>query len=329
VLAQSNNQAAGRFCPADYRLSPTQFIAEAAFSASTLYAAGGIYGNLQALEAMAELLAHDPDPEALLVANGDAHWFDADTTSFLKIEEGLAPYHVLVGNVEAELRRKGDAGAGCGCAYPQSVDDGVVERSNSIHATLRATYHSLPQLHARFAARDSILMAEVGMTRVAVVHGDERLLAGWNCSFESLSEHARQHQLREWMAEAHVNVLMSSHTCAPAALALSDTQAVINNGAAGMPNFQVPGEGLVSRVSLSKHPAALYRATLGPKECRVYVEAVPLVYDQDAFVERFDTLWPEGSPAAASYRQRIVHGVESEPARVIIAGFALCQKSTD
>jgi hypothetical protein len=35
---------------------------------------------------------------------------------------------------------------------------------------------------------------------------------------------------------------------------------------------------------------------------------VALEYDQRAWVERFDRLWPADSPAALSYRKRIVHG---------------------
>jgi hypothetical protein len=46
------------------------------------------------------------------------------------------------------------------------------------------------------------------------------------------------------------------------------------------------------------------------------VEALAVRYDHVAWLERFDARWPEGTPASASYRRRIVDGpsYESEQA---------------
>ncbi|TMG77262.1 MAG: hypothetical protein E6H80_01640, partial [Betaproteobacteria bacterium] len=38
------------------------------------------------------------------------------------------------------------------------------------------------------------------------------------------------------------------------------------------------------------------------------VEAVPVRYDHDAWLARFDRVWPAGSPASVSYRKRIASG---------------------
>jgi hypothetical protein len=38
------------------------------------------------------------------------------------------------------------------------------------------------------------------------------------------------------------------------------------------------------------------------------VEAVPVRYDQEAWLARFDRVWPAGSPANLSYRKRIACG---------------------
>jgi len=35
---------------------------------------------------------------------------------------------------------------------------------------------------------------------------------------------------------------------------------------------------------------------------------MPVSYDLDAWLPQFDQLWPAGSPAAVSYRNRIISG---------------------
>ncbi|MDR0514247.1 MAG: hypothetical protein LBG81_03685 [Coriobacteriaceae bacterium] len=365
---------AGRFCPADYRLDPAVFAAKPQCRCDTLYVAGGLYGNRWAVDSLLRLIEGDPAKNARLAVNGDAHWFDTDPETFKAIEEKLSGAFLLAGNVEAELRRRGEVGAGCGCAYPAEVEPGIVDRSNRIHRKLKATYQGLPTLHPRFDERPFALLAQVGGVSVAVVHGDERMLAGWGCSHEALGQAVRQHELQEWMAAHNIGVLATSHTCAPAALGMSGvgeppqasstrpeeaereasekaeeeaskeakeeaslprqlsgevpsrpfdvTEAIINNGAAGMPNFGLPGQGLVTRVSLTKHPQALYRAQLATTP-PVFVEAVPLEYDQESFLAWFDKQWPRLSPASVSYRTRIADGTGKSPHEAIIKGFSL------
>ena len=85
-----------------------------------------------------------------------------------------------------------------------------------------------------------------------------------------------------------------------------------------MPNFRGKLFGLVTRISPRPNSSALYRAYAGGR----YVEAVPLRYDTAAFLRWFDANWPEGSPAALSYRERITRGPDSEPSGALIEGFA-------
>jgi hypothetical protein len=40
----------------------------------------------------------------------------------------------------------------------------------------------------------------------------------------------------------------------------------------------------------------------------VWVDALRVDFDLPAWLARFDALWPAGSPAAVSYRRRIVDG---------------------
>ena len=75
--------------------------------------------------------------------------------------------------------------------------------------------------------------------------------------------------------------------------------------------------GLVNRVAKTPHPDAVYRATFKG----VYIEAVPVRYDQEAFISWFDGVWDEDSPAAQSYRPRAVAGPDTEFADAVLDGF--------
>src|SRR5262245_1520928 len=123
----------GRVCPRDYLTDPASLARAPDLMADTLYVVGGLYGNGLALDAIEALATAEPAPAAI-VFNGDAHWFDAEPGMFRQLEARLAAYPAICGNVELEIARDIDIGAGCGCAYPPDVDDGVVERSNTILA---------------------------------------------------------------------------------------------------------------------------------------------------------------------------------------------------
>src|SRR5262245_29488325 len=143
------NGHAGRVCPADYRYSPTVFDRAPEFAADVLYVVGGLYGNLAALAEVERLAA---DEGAQVVFNGDFHWFDAEPAWFAEIERRVADNRAMRGNVETEIARANDIGAGCGCAYPVSVGEDVVRRSNDILIELRRAAATLPGAAARLAA---------------------------------------------------------------------------------------------------------------------------------------------------------------------------------
>ncbi len=309
---------AGRDCPLDYRLTRDAFSGEPLFDCQALYVVGGLYGNRQALTALQRRLA--AEPKARVVFNGDAHWFDRDPEIFQQIEQGLSAHLALRGNVETELGRADDSGAGCGCAYPMSVDEAVVERSNAIQSELNRTVQRLPGMAERLAARPGTALVSVAGQRVAISHGDEQSLAGWSCSRENLNEPARQQQLDSWFAAQAIQVLATSHTCAAVAINLA-LGALINNGAAGMPNFAGGRYGLLSRIASTPHPAALYRC----ERNGLFIEALPLNYAHDAFLADFDRQWPAHSPAALSYRSRILGVAADQPQHALLAGFSLCQ----
>lgn len=300
---------AGRTCPRDYRYAPRDLDRVPDLSASVLYVVGGLYGNLAALDALDDLVAREREP-VTIVFNGDAHWFDATPEWFAAVDARVAPHRALRGNVETEIARPDDVGAGCGCAYPESVDDGVVARSNEILADLRAAAAALPGMQARLVALPMHLVAAVGTSRVGLVHGDAASLAGWRFAHDALDDPANRPWLDDVRRASRIDLFASTHTCLAA---LRDFElaagrlTVINNGAAGMANFAGTTFGLVSRIATAPSPAApLY----GLVRDGVHVDALPLRYDLDAFVARFTRRWPEGSPAHRSYFRRIVAGPE-------------------
>lgn len=305
----------GRSCPADYRLPATAFNAPASLACEVLYVIGGLYGNRQALDAIERRLAAEPG--AVAVFNGDAHWFDRDPVVFSAIEQRLQAHYPLRGNVETELARAGDD-FGCGCAYPEQTDTATVERSNHIHQLLQQTVNSLPGMAEQLGARPACLVAEVAGERVAISHGDEQSLAGWQCDHAQLQSPERQQQLDHWFTKHHIRALACSHTCSPAALSNGEW-AVINNGAAGMPNFNNGRYGLITRIARSASASAIYRAQVGP----LVVEALPVPYDQRAFADEFKRQWSDDSPAALSYWQRINQGTDMTPEQACIKGFTL------
>jgi hypothetical protein len=315
----------GRDCPLDYRLAASAFAGagnegKSAFSCDSLYVVGGLYGNLQALDALERLLVAEPGARAIL--NGDIHWFDREPQLFEKMERRAAEHWVLRGNVETELARDENLGAGCGCAYPDSVAEQTVQWSNQIHQSLAHTLQSLPKLREQLALRASCAVVSVGDQRVAISHGDEVSLAGWQCSRQALQQQARQQSLAAWMSEQDIRVFATSHTGEPAALRLP-AGVVINNGAAGMPNFAGTGYGLVSRIATTPHVDALYRAQVAG----LWVEAIPLHYDRNAFLNDFDRQWPAASAAALSYRHRLLHGPDDAICAALLGGFKQCSGS--
>ena len=291
----------GRSCPRHYRYSPAAFARPADIKAQSLYVAGGLYGNPFALEAVLDLARREG---ATLVFNGDFHWFDVDPAGFRALNETVLQHAALRGNVETELASE-DAGAGCGCGYPEWVGDAEVGRSNRILQRLRETARGFPDLRARLRSLPMHLVAEVGCLRVGIAHGDPESLAGWQFSQEALRE--RPERAQALLAGAGVDVFACTHTCLPVMQDFATprgTALIVNNGAAGMPNFRDTRFGLATRIASEPSTQALYGTRLGA----IVVEAVPVRYDHDAWMARFDCVWPAGSPASVSYRERIASG---------------------
>jgi hypothetical protein len=295
----------GRTCPLHYRYAPEALAAERALECDTLYVIGGLYGNEQALAEILAMAAREPGG-ATLVFNGDHNWFDIDPERFLRVNDTVLRHAALRGNVETEIARDDDA-AGCGCGYPAWVSDAEVARSNAIIETLRATARACPDVRDALARLPMYRVAAVGGLRIAIVHGDLESLAGWGYAQEVLQEAVQRKHVARQCDRASVRVIASSHTCLPVATDFDTPLGhgmLINNGAAGMPNFHGTHYGVITRIALSPASDALYGSRVGP----LYVDALPVHYDHDAWVRAFLASWPRGTPAHDSYYDRITAG---------------------
>jgi hypothetical protein len=313
----------GRSCPLSYRYRPEALARTAQLEAETLYVVGGLYGNPGALRAILERADREPGGAPAIVCNGDFHWLDVDLEDFRAISEAVLARHATKGNVEAELAA--DSDAGCGCAYPDYVTDEVVDRSNQIMTRLRATARQFPDLVRRLGDLPRYLTAAVGGHRIGIVHGDPESLAGWRLALEAMEpgdprvrrqvgwrgQATTADELLDWFGRAEVSVLASTHTGLPYAQAVPDgprRRLVINNGAAGLPNFSGASHGVITRLSGDPRPPAdsLYGITIGGLRC----DALPVRFDLDEWTARFLAQWPPGSPGHRSYYHRITGGTQ-------------------
>jgi len=253
----------GRICPLHYRYQPEVFARPVDLCSDTLLIAGGLYGNRAALAALLRLL----EPDGTLVFAGDFNWFNTTVHDFHAVNATVLEHVAIRGNVETELGSQNND-AGCGCAYPASVADAEVERSNTIMQRLRQTASLFPGVREHLATLPMHLLAAVGDLTIGITHGDASSLAGWSFAHDALHAPERQQELERTFERANVDVFASSHTCLPAMRVLltpNGKRVVINNGAAGMPNFARSHFGIATRISIHPCPPTirLYGSRIG------------------------------------------------------------------
>jgi hypothetical protein len=293
----------GRSCPIAYRYAPESLDRSAQLATEVLYVVGGLYGNEAALQCVLDLAAAETAPHAI-VFNGDFNWFNADDAGFFNINRRVLQHWAIRGNVETELLQR-DQANGCGCAYPDEVSDQEVARSNAIMDQLREVAARLPKLAGRVAALPTTLLARVGRARIGIVHGDAESLAGWAFGAAALHTTLGALHAARLLERAQVDIFASSHTCLPVLRPLS-SGVIINNGAAGMPNFCATRFGVVTRISM--HPARKELRLYGTKRQDVFIDALRLDFDHAEFARAFQRRWPSGSAAHQSYFERIIAG---------------------
>ncbi|MEO5697302.1 MAG: hypothetical protein ABIQ60_09245, partial [Burkholderiaceae bacterium] len=245
---------------------------------------------------------------ATLCFNGDFNWFDVDDDAFAAVNRRVLAHDAILGNVEAEFDAPADD-AGCGCAYPDSVDAGVVERSNQIHRRLKDTARRHEALLQRIGRLPMFARYQVGALRIGVVHGDADALAGWRFDADALGSPAALPWLDSAFDAAEVDVFASTHTCLPALrrFARGPDRAgwVVNNGAAGMPNLSGDLSGLCTRIATTASPHPVLHEVC---DAGVHVALLPIRYDTQRWHADFLRQWPPGSAAWQSYWERIARG---------------------
>jgi hypothetical protein len=225
--------------------------------------------------------------------------------------------------VEAEIAAPT---GGCGCNYPDYVNPEYVARSNAIMARLQETSRELSAIRTALDALPMSRTIQVDSQRIGIVHGDAEMLSGWSFAAERLSpvgkvcsgddatpELTPRETLEGYFRDADVTAFASSHTCLAHARDFTvdgRQRLVINNGAAGLPNFAGSTFGLVTRISVD--PAVPAESLYGISIGGVRYDALPVRFDQEAWVARFLANWPPGSPAYEAYFNRIVKGPDFE-----------------
>ena len=313
----------GRTCPLHYHYGPAVFAAAPAVRSELLYVVGGLYGNLPALKQVLALFAQEAGPKRL-VFNGDFNWFNVDAALFEAVNTEVLQHDALRGNVETELAGD-DSAAGCGCAYPAWVGDGVVQRSNRILQRLRATARAFPALTQRLAGLPMWARHDVGPLRLGIVHGDAQSLAGWGFAPEHLQEAGHRDTVLGWFEAAQVDAFACSHTCLPVFRGLpragrsGHTPAlVLNNGATGMPNFRGDTAGLFTRIGLRPFAGPDAARHHGLVQGGVHIDAIAVDSATPEWQAAFLRQWPAGSDAHLSYWSRVVHGPDYRPAQALV-----------
>jgi hypothetical protein len=278
----------------------------------TAYIVGGLYGNHQALDAILAMVQRERDQggDVTLIFNGDFNWLNVRAEDLVAVNEMVLRHVATQGNVEAELAAE-DLDAGCGCAYPDYVDEEVVTRSNAIMARLRGTAMAFPELRRRLGDLPMTLCIEVGNERVAVLHGDPTALAGWSFAVEAMPPAGTTpfRRIHDYFRRAGARIFACTHTGLPYAQRLvvdGREHLVVNNGSAGMPNFTATRVGMITRISADGRmpEGSLYGCQLEG----LRVDALPVRYDHEAWLGRFLRDWPEGSPAHDLYYSRLLDG---------------------
>ncbi len=315
----------GRVCPLDYLYRPEDPGNAPPADVDTLYVVGGLYGNPFALHEIEKLVAAEQTgaSSVKLVFNGDFNWFNHNGEDFDALNRTVLQHDAVRGNVETEISRT-QFGGGCGCGYPASVSNEVVEWSNEIIDVLHQTASRQPVIKEALLQLPMFRRYRIGSTSVNVIHGDSRSLAGWSFSRQNLM--AASASLTQDALAGNAEIIACTHTCEPFATVLGNTEksvAIINNGSAGMPNLDNGLYGIISRISTLPAPMpCLY----GTQTNSVYVDAIAVHYQQDELLDWFGTHWPEGSPAYRSYHERLTTGTSQTVTQSIGSGFSISAK---
>ena len=310
----------GRSCPLAYRYQPEALAQPAQLEADTLYVVGGLYGNPAALagraragRAGARRPGHDRVQRRLPLAGRRPRGLPGDQ------RDGPGPpRHQGQRRGRARLRGRD---AGCGCAYPDYVDDDVVDRSNQIITRLRATARRFPELVGRLGELPRLPHRQRGRAtgrdrprgsrvagRLAAGPGGDGARRPGGPPPGRLAWPADHHRRAAGLVRPGRGRRLRQHPHRPAlrpgrCRRRPADRLVVNNGSAGLPDFADTTYGVITRLSSDPRPPAdsLYGTTSAALRC----DALPVRFDLDAWTARFLAQWPPGSPGHRAYFGRI------------------------
>lgn len=332
----------GAMCSPQHRYAANSLRHSPTTHAHTAYVIGGLYGNVFALREILRLQQVEARSENVvtLVFNGDHNWFDIDAPSFDEINTAVLKHIAISGNVECAIAAPDDVG--CGCDYPSYVNAQVVDWSNEIMTQLRRTAADFPDIVRRLGELPLTRILCIGDQRIGIVHGDAESLSGWSFAAECLSPIAAscsgdapsgqltsKRDIEAFFREADVLAFASSHTCLPHArdfLVDGKQRLIINNGAAGMANFEGTTHGVITRISVdpTPPPESLYGVTIAG----IRFDALPVHFDASAWIGHFARVWPEGTAAHRSYFDRIKHGPNYALGQAVSGSISLVSATT-
>lgn len=172
-----------------------------------LYVIDGLYGNPYALDEI-ERMAGEEERQGrsvALVLNGDFNWFNASGELFRDINARILNHTASLGNVDYEPANPSD-GAGCGCAYPDFVDQAEVERWNSNMERLQGVARGHPDIQDRLNTLPRYRYLLFGGLKILVLHGDPESLAGWGLAYEAFAN-GKETELKDWFAGSTSNFI--------------------------------------------------------------------------------------------------------------------------
>jgi hypothetical protein len=299
-------ETAGRFCPPHYFYGPEELAKTNEKYTDEIIVAGGIYGNVEALNALKSFNL----PSKNVVLGGDFNWFNISPDLFEEVNLKAMEFTTILGNVETELVSPTD-NVGCGCAYPESVPEIEVSNSNEIMTALQSTSKKFTKILEKLKQRPKYARFKIGSLRVLIVHGDTKSLSGWSFSRESLNHGREDAYYADLLTRSNADVIACSHTCLPASKLVKhseNTKLIINNGAAGMPNFKGELFGLATRFGAK--PSNQYKTIWSTQIDDVFIDLIKIEYDQSRFMDQFTRTWAPGSAAHTSYFGRLTSGTQ-------------------
>lgn len=297
---------AGRICPLNYRINLKDIKESTSTSCETIYIIGGLYGNWAALNTILQRKRQEEaenNSTITLLFNGDFNWLNSTRETFKSINQEVFKHLALKGNVECEIATP-TQGAGCGCAYPDSILDQTVTHSNNIIKKLQKIAAYNQEIIAKLAELPSFLNVSVGELKITALHGDPDSIAGWGLGIDAMPPIGQNSKcISSWFTQTEADVFSCSHTCLPFIQDFDD-RLVVNNGSAGMPNFKKNLSGIITRISTYKtNLPTLYGTKL--KDC--YIDAIAIDWNSE-WDDWFIQHWPSGSPASSSYYSRFIDG---------------------